>query len=642
MPHPLVEKVERLTRRLRVRGWLTGVTWLATAALGVAAVLVGLDYATRWSDAGVRWIATGAWLVGVGWAVDRFVLRPRGAAERPRFEQVAQRVEQRYPSLGSRLTSSLAFLGQSEEDTAAGSAELRRAVISQSTADLEQIDLAETVDPTPLRRAAAWLGGLAAAVAVAAFVNPAAVATGVTRLAAPWSDADWPRRHQLAFVDPPARLARGSDFEATLVDKNGAPPADTQIIYRLETPAGQRTEQRAAEPSGGELIAVFENVQQSFAFRAVGGDDYTMAWSRVEVVDPPSLDRLAITAAPPAYTGLPPADVGPDIRVLEGTGLSLTGAADAALARATLIIGDEARVPLDVAPAENSEGDAETSLRLDPGVWTAALPSPDSDTPSTADYQAEYHIELVGADGITGRTKTHRYRVDRDPQPEPRWVAPSTDQFVTARAVVPLEIIAEDNLAIGKMRIAITQVTSDPLSDTPPTVPADGLPPLVLYEGPLDPPTPADGSAGGGAVGGSGTRAASLDWELEPLGLAVGDTLELVGEAEDYHPAVGRTPAPRRVTIISDEEFNQRLADGQSLLLSNLRRALSAERDARAKTLEATDSTADADGLLDQLATLAFDQRRVAELVDDPERGIGEQAEQLLGELTQNRVDRPG
>jgi len=53
------------------------------------------------------------------------------------------------------------------------------------------------------------------------------------------------------------------------------------------------------------LVARRDNVRQSFEFRAEGGDDHSMPWTKVEVVEPPQLSSLTIVTHPPAYTACP-------------------------------------------------------------------------------------------------------------------------------------------------------------------------------------------------------------------------------------------------------------------------------------------------------------------------------------------------
>ena len=76
---------------------------------------------------------------------------------------------------------------------------------------------------------------------------------------------------------------------------------------------------------------------QSFAFRAAGGDDDTMRWHTVEVVDPPRLESLAITVHPPGYTGLPAARAERHLEVLAGTGIEISGTASEPLSAAHIL-----------------------------------------------------------------------------------------------------------------------------------------------------------------------------------------------------------------------------------------------------------------------------------------------------------------
>ncbi len=55
----------------------------------------------------------------------------------------------------------------------------------------------------------------------------------------------------------------------------------------------------------GAMVARKESVTRPFSYRAEGGDDQSMEWIRLEVVEPPRLESLKLALHPPAYTGLP-------------------------------------------------------------------------------------------------------------------------------------------------------------------------------------------------------------------------------------------------------------------------------------------------------------------------------------------------
>ena len=110
--HPVQEKVRAIQRRAwRLRAVCAGGLWLS-GVLG-AVFLAGLaDYCLRLDDTGVRLLSSAAVLAVCGWCLWRFVV-PVFVRRLSELE-VAQRIEQRFPQLCDRLSSAVAFLGQSE------------------------------------------------------------------------------------------------------------------------------------------------------------------------------------------------------------------------------------------------------------------------------------------------------------------------------------------------------------------------------------------------------------------------------------------------------------------------------------------------------------------------------------------------
>ena len=100
---------------------------------------------------------------------------------------------------------------------------------------------------------------------------------------------DWPR----------------TNARVELIDSAGPPPDDVQIQFAVDRNGSREVTSEPMTRAGDMLVARRENIQQSFGFRAEGGDDDTMPWHWVEVVDAPKLESLKMTVHPPAYTGLP-------------------------------------------------------------------------------------------------------------------------------------------------------------------------------------------------------------------------------------------------------------------------------------------------------------------------------------------------
>jgi hypothetical protein len=144
-------------------------------------------------------------------------------------------------------------------------------------------------------------------------------------LVAPFGSTQWPRQHHLEFRDIPTQLASGNALELELIDKAGPPPDDVVIEFATSRNGGRDVSSEPMKRAGDAMIARRENVTQSFAFRAKGGDDDTMPWHFVEVKELPQLSTMTITIHPPAYTGLPTSPAERHLNVVAGTGIEVSG-----------------------------------------------------------------------------------------------------------------------------------------------------------------------------------------------------------------------------------------------------------------------------------------------------------------------------
>jgi hypothetical protein len=282
------------------------VSWSLVTILSVALLVVLADYLIRFEDRGLRLMATSAVVAAMAWAGYRFLWNGLGGM-RLGDVQIARRIERRFPSLGDRLESAIQFLKQPELEIGAGSAALRRAVIIDTESQVAELDVDQVIQPTPARRAMACAGVLTLFAAVLVAISPASAKIALARLARPLGDDAWPRYYHLEFKSPPTRIAAGQNFEVELLhDAQHQLPEVVEIQYRYQTgPAGYEVEPEPMRWLNGALVARKDNVQRPFEYRASGGDDDSMPWRRLEVLEAPRIAQLGVTLHPPQYTGLP-------------------------------------------------------------------------------------------------------------------------------------------------------------------------------------------------------------------------------------------------------------------------------------------------------------------------------------------------
>jgi hypothetical protein len=459
----------------------------------------------------VRLMAT-LLLVGViTWAVVRF-LRP-ALRYRPNPVQLAQRIEQLHPEVRGRLASTIEFLHQPEDDPTAGSAELRRITIAETDAAVDGLNWSAAVDPRPTKRAAIIAGAIAVIAILAAVLFPVHTAVAVLRLFNPLGNSHWPRNHYLTIREPVERIASGQPFAANVVDESGKLPETVYIQYRWHAP-GEPTieEQEKMEFADGAMTARRDAVTRAFEYRAIGGDDDTMPWNSVELVEPARIESAKFTVTPPTYTGYASYESPDRIEAIIGSTVTIKGQVTKPLAAASLKWGEDT-----AQTAVLSADGTEFSFPLD----SAALQI------KTAGH---YKIDLTDRDNLTTEGVRGDIRALPDSSPTVSLDRPAAGLFATPSASVPVKATAKDNLAIRSVALVYSRTDKSEVGDQR----------IELFVGP-ESAAPQSGATPVTATGESKT----IDerWDLSPLNLPSGTQLTFHIAADDYQPKTGVSTA---------------------------------------------------------------------------------------------------
>lgn len=619
MAHPLEQSLADLRRRFRRLLWVYGLGWTLAVALAVAWLLGMFDYWIHFQDRGLRAMGTLAVCGALAWAVRRFLWR--GLAWRLSDVELAQRVERHFPTLEGRLASSVEFLRQPEDDPWAGSPELRRAVVRDTSARAEGLRWPEVLDIRPVRRAAAAAAVVLLVVLGTAALRPQSTWIALRRLANPWSAVEWPKEHHLAFRRPVTRLAYGQPFEVELIDSAGRPlPPEVWIWYRTQTGTEAPViERQRMQYTGGTMIARKEHATRPFAYRAVGGDDQQMPWIELELVEPPVLRSLNVQLDYPDYTGWADAVGEKDIRALKGTRIHMQGSVSKPL--------QSARVHLE-------QGEPIVA-RLSADGTGFEFPA-DPSQPWIVEQSGAYWFEFEDLEGLVGESDArYQIRAVTDLAPTVTIDQPQANVYVTPSAELPVVATAKDDLRIRDMTLVFSR------SDH------QGEESIGLYAAPRETGGAATGEV---AATESPTAAEAADdqrtidhrWDLAPLNLAPETQVTFHVTARDDQPAVGQSQA-RRIIIIRPEELQGRLAERQSLILNELNRVLELEREARTQTRgvqqqwQAIPQVRKED--LDRLQGAELTQRQVRRGLTDEGEGVRGQVRALLDDLHNNHLD---
>ncbi len=559
MSQSFVTQIEQVRRRLVRRRLLVGVCWVFAATAVTALGLMAVDRAMGVDERGIRLLAS-ALLAATGiWAVRRWLAGPNRLPV-TRLG-VALEIEHRHPWLRDMVASGVEFFEQPTGDPLAGSETLRRTVVLRADQAVEDLDWDQLVPSRPLLAAGGAAIGVAVLLGLLGWITPQTLGIGFTRLLNPLTQVDWPRKHDLVFVDPPTLLAAGNPFEVRLRDRRGTLPETVEIHYRplslekgfseKEGRLGNRTIETEPMIRRGERMFAHRSAgQTSFEFRATGGDHRSMPWHRVEVLPRPRIESLEITAHPPPYTGKSAEIIGPPYRVLAGTSLELVGKVNKPLS-GVRILGQSG-----LAMDANLGPDGETFHVL-PTAWKPAA-------------SGQFWLELTTPEGLVVRA-FDPISLDVVPDRPPRvaFLQPTKNLSVVASARIDFVIDVTDDLGIRDASLVcrhVDRAVKNSLADEE----------IILLEQGTGLPSPASRSL-------ALRRKITHTLDLTDRGLKLGQTLAIVARASDHYPNTGQTARELRLSIISHDELLRRLEAQQSRILDLLGSALAQQRSVRSR-----------------------------------------------------------
>lgn len=616
-------RIDALIRRSRI--WSVaqaGADWFSATA-GAALVLCLLDYSLRFQDRGMRVLISCAFFAMAAWTARRFFLPVLRATRDPLV--VAQRLELGFPQLRGLLAAAVDFQRHDEVDPDGGSHLLRAAVVRRATMLAQETDFGRVLDFRGPRRALGIAALTTVVGAALVVVEPLSAGLAIQRLANPWNEAAWPRRHRLKFKHLPMKAAAGQDIALEVVDESGQAPE--QITFRWhyqDEPESQGT-LRTATPVGDRAVFQVERPLRPFRMRAAGGDDDTMPWFDVDVVEPPIVELADAVIVAPEYTGEPPRPIGQPARAWVGSHIKLRGDASRPLAAVSVR-------RLDGGDAVEAEGRIEQgglSFQLGDVVgreWVIR-------------ESGTFVLEVTDLDGVTGEVARWVVEAITDLPPTLSLVSPSAMTQATAQARVLVRGLAKDDMRLRRVELRYRWTDAANTTDNPPAA-------IVLLD---QPSTEHQATSSPSNLAEQSIYRVTDDryeidssWEIgDNARIQPGMTVELRVAAIDSAGQVTETDS-RRIEIVTADEFAQRLSRRETVLLEQIREALRIQREAWERTRqvaelapERTPTPKDAD----QLQGVELAQRAASRLLADEQTGVLPQIAALVAEYRGNRLE---
>jgi hypothetical protein len=588
----VITELEGLRRRGRFMLTTQRAAAIVGAALAIGLALVIFDYIFRLP----RGLRAGLLVAGLAALLHALWRQVRPAVFfRPSLTQVALRVERSLPATRGRLASSVEFaLAGTDQSNLLAARSVRETETRLAGASLRSV-----LNVGRTWREAGVGAVIVLVIAGLAAMNPAAAATGLSRLLLPLGATKWPARTGVESMMGGVVLSsgvypRGQAMPLRARVVRGEEEQSVEARYRLRVDGMWRPWERIllTHQGGGVHERLIDTSAERVQFSFHTDDDQTAA-EEIDLEPPPAVRRATLTVTPPSYAAsrVPPmqAELGP-------------GVDDRAITEAPSLMGSTVDLLLELNKPLPT-GDAPEWIKDTFGWSGDSLPSISFGPDGRHQWHLRWVLEatrtltvsLIDEHGLTS-TEPIGYRIDgiEDRPPSVTVTEPEADEAVLATAVVPLASEAQDDVAIARVGLEAAKLN--------PQQPVEAAPPAWSEGEERDDP--------------AASLTAAID--LEPLDLTAGDVVIVTGVAQDVYEIDGRRheaarSAPRRLRIISELE-----------LAGEMRRQLSAVRQGAIR-IEAMQAEIQDDVIVDG----------VQPGIDRAQAQIGERITQQQGAISQ-------
>ena len=625
-PTLLMTSLQAVRRKVKVLSVAFGVGIVVACAVGVILATVFLDWLFD-LPAIPRSVFILASLVGVGWAVYRWIIIP--ALAKLSLSDMAGRLENAFPDFSDRLRSTVNFVGGTD---VSGSGAMKDRVISEATKMAERVDLNSAVIIRPVIWSMAGGGGamllmlLLGILVGREYLNPA-----ITRLLNPFSDQPWPKRVQINAAALPNRVPVGAKVNVTMKLTKGDRPSASAIVY-YQYDNGQEQMLKMVRDKDGTFVASIDAKGGELKMRIKSGDDETKPMA-VTVVPRLAIQGVALIAQPPKYTRLDSFPI--DLSSRPGM---VTFGSDVKLAVTF-------NKPLDETKAVSLE-----SLRSDVAVPAMDWKRGDASHPLAnwnARQSVRFRIHATDTDGFTN-SALEEYEVLVIPDQPPRVVIekPTEKLYMTPEATVRMLIRAEDDFDIKSMKLIVDRVRRGDKSTTQPS--GDHWEIDLANWQKIDRTSEFQ------------PFRLSYDWELPKLvkaGLQAGDGLEYIVQVRDNFELDGQTHAPvssrkMELAVISQKDLENAVIDKLRQVTEEVTQVQNAQKNTREATRQLQQDTKDkpafskadhevTDKKINDQSTLASQTRSIAQRVQQMKESLADNKSpnQELKELTNDVKD---
>ncbi len=599
---PILSRLSRLRTSVRRRLILFGLFAVGGGGIASFLTVVSLDWLLR-LPAVLRIVVTVFFVTGFFAAFHHWIVRPLQA--RVGLQELASRLERRFPLFADGLSSTVDFLDRG----GFGSPALVAEVIRSTESQLKGVRIESALTARPIVQLGLLVGGAATALSALAVISPGWIHTGLLRYVYPFGPTEWPRNTMIRPITQLATVALGESAVVAMRIERGWTES-LRALLRLRQADGSEAALAMQREPDGLYTATVDAVTADLTFWFEAGDGTSENQpGLIRVVRRPEVLDAHVRIDSPAHA--------------EVRGTRIASLMDGAV-HAPIGSPIEIRIRASKAIRRSAEPDR-VGLQVESGETVPLQVAEDDSQQLFARLEVagnlRFRPELEDEEGFRNfGAPVYSILADPDRLPTLNIVSPRGDTEVTVQGSVTLVVHVEDDFGLRTLELLTERLSSD-----------------VVHR--LDLMTSAAKALAEGRV----KADVSHLWQPAGPNVVAGDVFILSALATDNCPSVadgqpGRSPSIR-VKIISDSEFESRLRDELAAVEERIRQSALEQTDLVDRTatlVRSEDSPAALAGKeLETAASLASQENRLGRRIQE----IGRRVTGLVDYHRRNRPD---
>ncbi|MDP2960424.1 MAG: hypothetical protein Q8N71_03280, partial [candidate division Zixibacteria bacterium] len=345
----------------------------------------------------IRASFSGIFFLALSVTFSYFFLRP--LFYKPSFEELAIKIEGKYPQLNNRLIGALQLYRNLEKNPEGYSTQMIEKIIEQADTISQELNFKQVVDKKPLRKISQVSFGLLGLTLIFTFLFPSYFNRSLYLFSHPLISVTAPQKFFFEISPGNAEVLKYSDVKIQIKTLGEKP---SKVYFYWKNEGGEWNEERLekAKTKGAKLhpqdsLQENKSLDFEYTFKQIKRnlDYYAKAEGikseqyKLKVTDKPRIIDLKLTFNYPKYTQLKPLVIDQNdgtIEALAGTKVKIEAVANKELSKGDLVFSDSSKLEMKI---EGKKAISEIIIRKDDSYYLEVEDKSGNKNPDPIEYK---------------------------------------------------------------------------------------------------------------------------------------------------------------------------------------------------------------------------------------------------------------